>query len=67
MISVLVVAGFFILKARKVGIGKQYLYSNTSHLMLFVSDIYRYVQMQVSNISEDISLFKLIGVLKTDL
>ena len=34
--------------------------------MLFVSDIYRYVPIPISNVSRDISLFKLKGVLNTD-
>ena len=60
------VAGILIQKALKIKICKGYLYSNASHLMLFVSDIYRYVPIQISNISGDISLFKLIGALNTD-
>ena len=63
IISPLRVAGFFILKAKKARICKGYLYSNASHLMQFVKDIYRYVPVQINNISGDSSLLKLIGVL----
>ena len=43
LISVLGVIGFSILKAKKVRISKGYVYSNASHLMFLVSDIYRYI------------------------
>ena len=66
VISMLGVAGFFILKAKNVTMCKRFLYCNAFNLMLFVSDIYRYVLIQISNISGDISLLKLIGVLNTD-
>ena len=66
IISLLGVAGFFILKDKKVKICKGYLYSNTTQLMLLESHIYRYLLIQISNISRDCSLFKLIGALNTD-
>ena len=46
---------FFILIAEKIRICKGYLYSNASHLMPFVSDIYGYVPIWISNISGDSS------------
>ena len=57
---------YFIHKANKVRISKGYLHSNTSHLMLFMSDIYRYVQILICNVSGDISSFKLLGALYTN-
>ena len=63
-ISMLAVARFFILEANKVRICKGYLHSNASHMILFVSDIYRYVPIWIGNISGYISLFKFIGAFK---
>ena len=63
IISLFGVTEFLILKAKKIGICEGYLYINVSLLMLFVSYICRYVPIKISNISEDINLFKLIGVL----
>ena len=60
IISLLGVTGCLILKVKNLMICKGYLYSNASHLILFVSDIYRHVLIQISNISGDISIYKLI-------
>ena len=54
---------FLIMKAKKVRVCKGYLYSNVSYQMLSVSYIYRYFPLQISNLSGDIRLFKLIGTL----
>ena len=65
--SMLGVTGFCILKAKKLGFVRGYLYSNDFHLMLFMSDTYSYVPIQISDVSGDISIFKLTGALKTQL
>ena len=51
IISLLGVIGFLIMKTKKLRKCKGYLYSNASHLMLLMSDIYRYVSIQISNVS----------------
>ena len=66
LISKLGVTECCILKVKKVRICKGYLYSNAPNLMLFLSDIYRYIQIQINNVSVDISLFKLMGALYTN-
>ena len=43
--SMLGVAGHLILNAKKVRICKGCLYANVSYLMLFMSDIYMYIQI----------------------
>ena len=55
-----------IIKAKTNMMCKWYLYSNASNLMLLVSDIYRYVPLNLSNISGDVSLFKFEGVFTND-
>ena len=57
IISLFRVKGLFIMKGKKLRMCKGYLYSNASHLILFMSNIYRYVPIQISNVSEDIILF----------
>ena len=66
LIFMLEVTGYLILKAEKVRMCKGYLYYSAFHLMLFMPDIYRYVPIHISNISGNISYFKLIGDLNTD-
>ena len=61
------VAGYLSLKAKKVWMCMRYLDCKASHLLVFVSDIYRYVPIQISNLSGDISLEQMIGALNTDL
>ena len=43
-----------------------YLFFYASQLMLFVSDIYKHIPIQISNVSGDIDLFKLVGNLSPD-
>ena len=65
LIFMLGVNGYLIITAKKARICMGYLYSNASHIMPCVSDIYRCVPSQISNVSGDISWFKLIGTLNT--
>ena len=62
-ISLLGVREFLIMKKKKFRLCKGYFYSNASHIMLFMSDIYRYIPIQISNVSGDKNLFKLKGTL----
>ena len=55
-----------ILKAKQVRVCKGYLYSNAFHLILFVSYIYRYVSIWISNVSGYTRLFKVRWALNTD-
>ena len=64
IIFLLWVTGF--LKLNKMRISSGYLYSSASHIILFVSDIYMYVPVQINNVSGVITLLKLIQVLNTD-
>ena len=61
------VTTFLNMKTKNVRICKGYLHSNASCLILFVSDIYRYVSIWISNVPGDINLLKLIGTLNSNL
>ena len=56
----------FDVQSRRIRPCKGYLCSNDYDVMLFVSYVYRYVPLKISNISGDNGLFKLVMVLNVD-
>ena len=63
--SMLGVTGFFP-RAKNVRKCEEDFYLNASNLIIFMSNIYRYVPIQISNAAEDSSFFKVIGTVNTN-
>ena len=51
---------FPLLKYKQIHLFRRYMYSNASHMMFFVSDIYRYFSISLGKVSGDFGLFKMV-------
>ena len=51
------VIGYLFLKCKQIHLIRGYQYSNTLHLMLCISDIYRYVPIKLGKLSGDVKFF----------